>query len=236
MKHLLERCKSMLSHVEGWLFLIAALLLLAFAVMEALLHLFPDVLPRSILLRSCLLLVICAIFYLCTRLYADRTKDESVMKRLMVFFFFLYLYLLFNVTLLDKGLGRRDLAMDRSYYMENFVNFRPFESIYEVYVLGFIKGYVNSYYMLLNLLGNTCALMPLAFFLPLFFPLQRKWYVFLSTTVASVCLIEGLQLAFMVGSCDVDDLILNTFGAMLLFFILKIPPVRRLRERLLPIE
>ena len=204
--------------------------------MEILLHLFSDVLPTSILLRSCLLLLICMIFYLCAHLYADRTGKKTIFKKLTVFFFFLYVYLLLNVTLLDKGLGRRDLAMDRSYYMESFVNFQPFASIYEVYILGFIKGYVNSYYMLLNLLGNVCALMPLSFFLPLFFPSQRKWYVFLATTVTSVCLIEGLQLAFMVGSCDVDDLILNALGAMLLFFILKIPPVRRLRERLLPIE
>ena len=232
MRLFLKRCKNMLSHVEGWLFLAACVLFAFFAVLEILLHLLPDALPRSVLLRSLLLVLIAVIFYLCVKLSTDRTGNREGMKKLMIFFFFLYLYLLLDVTLLDKGLGRRDLAVDRAYYMKNFVNFHPFESIYEVYILGFVKGYVNSYYMLLNLLGNLCALMPLAFFLPLFFRAQKRWYVFLATTVASVCLIEGLQLAFMVGSCDVDDLILNTLGAMMLFFFLKIPPVKRWVEGL----
>jgi glycopeptide antibiotics resistance protein len=217
----------MLSHVEGWLFLAACTLFAFFAVMEILLHLLPDALPKSVLLRSLLLVLISAVFYLCVKLNTDRTGDRRGMKKLMVFFFFLYLYLLLDVTLLDKGLGRRDLSVNRACYMEKFVNFRPFESIYDVYILGFVKGYVNSYYMLLNLFGNLCALMPLSFFLPLFFSVQKRWCVFLATVAASCCLIEGLQLAFMVGSCDVDDLILNTLGAMMLFFLLKIPLAKR---------
>jgi glycopeptide antibiotics resistance protein len=176
--------------------------------------------------------LICTLFYLGGLLYADRKNNRKVMRILMWLFFGLYLYLLLNFTLLDKGMGRNALIPEsieggREYYVNRFVNLKPFQSIYDVYIQGFLNGYVNSYYMLLNLLGNTCAFMPLSFFLPHFWRGQRRWYVFLPTLTVSVAVVEALQFAFMVGCCDVDDLILNVGGAMILYFFFRIPLLSR---------
>lgn len=223
MKKSTLRCRIRLKYAENRVFLIASFFLLLFAVTELLVHLHTDRFPRSQIFRIVLSLLICALFYLGGCLYADRTKDRIILFRLMPLFFAVYLYLILDFTLLDKGLGRADrLQYDRADYLRLYVNFRPFQSIYGVYICGFRNGYVSAYYLILNLLGNICAFMPFAFFLPLFFKAQRHWYVFCTTMIVTVGAIETLQFAFMLGSCDVDDLILNVGGAVILYFLLRI--------------
>ncbi len=232
--------KKQLKTVDFWLFFAATLFLLLFAWTEGMM-LLSSGLPKSAPLRLLLLTVICALYYLGGRLCADRTKNTKVLRQLSILFFLLYLYILLNLTLLDKGMGRGMLVWNadgnaREYYLSRFVNLRPFRSIYEVYILGFVRGYVNAYYMLLNLLGNVCAFMPFALFLPLFWRAQRRWYIFVPTVLLTVAGVEALQFVFMVGSCDIDDLILNAGGSVLLYFILRIKPIWRICERLMGME
>lgn len=231
-----KRFFDFLKSAEAWIFLAATLFLLLFAILEVQLHTYRSALPRSILLRILLLFMICLLFYLGGLLYVQRTKDRRILPRLFFFFFLLYLYLLLNVTLFEKGFGRDHLVgngeSQREYYLRYFVNLTPFHSIWEVYIKGLLNGYVSAYYVLLNLLGNVGVFMPLAFFLPLLFRAQRHWYIFLPTLLLSVIAVELLQFSFMVGSCDVDDLILNTFGATLLYFLMRIPLLARLISRI----
>ncbi len=220
-------------HTDEWILFCAWVLLLFFALGELLRY--SGIEP---FFRTFLVLLICLIFYLGGLLQKQRTKDVTPLRRCFGLFFVLYLYLILTFTLLDPSLGRAgDSVYDqvhsmRSEYMERFFNPVPFRSIYHVYIRGFFRGYVNGYYTFLNLIGNVCAFMPLAFFLPYHFPAQRKWYFFLPTQILLVVLIESLQFLFMVGSCDVDDLILNAGGAFLCFFFLKIPSIGRLVKRL----
>lgn len=232
MKNVLTRIQKDARHAEFWVFLFASLFLILFALSEVQVLLHAERFSKSAMLRLILMVLICTLFYLGGLLYADRKNNRKVMRILMWLFFGLYLYLLLNFTLLDKGMGRNALIPEsieggREYYVNRFVNLKPFQSIYDVYIQGFLNGYVNSYYMLLNLLGNTCAFMPLSFFLPHFWRGQRRWYVFLPTLTVSVAVVEALQFAFMVGCCDVDDLILNVGGAMILYFFFRIPLLSR---------
>ncbi len=229
--------KKALAHADVWVFFSCAVFLILFAISEIQVHLLPDRFPKSALFRLFLLCLICAVAYLGGMLYADRTKRKAVFPILLWIFFALYLYMILNLTLFDRGMGRANLLYNapgdaREYYMSRFVNLTPFQSIYRVYIRGFLNGYVNAYYMLLNLLGNICAFMPFSFFLPIFFGLQRRWYVFLPTMLLTVGGVEALQFLFMVGSCDIDDLILNVGGAMILYFLLKIPSLHRATQKI----
>ncbi len=237
----ITKAKQLLKTADFWIFSLSTLLLLLFAYAEGAVLLREELLPKSAPLRLLLLVVICALYYLGGRLYAVRTKNIKILRHLSILFFVLYLYILLNFTLLDKGMGRGMLVWNadgdaREYYLSRFVNLRPFRSIYEVYILGFARGYVNAYYMLLNLLGNVCAFMPFALFLPLFWRTQKKWYFFVPTVLFTVAAVEALQFVFMVGSCDIDDLILNAGGAILLYFILRIKPIWHICERLMGVE
>ena len=149
---------------------------------------------------------------------------------LFCLYFALYLHLLLTLTLLDPSLGR-DLIWaenSRAYYLEWYVNLRPFHTIWNVYIVGGLgKGLLSRASILFNLLGNLGMLSPLAVFLPLFFRPMRRFYVFLPTVLFVTALIEALQFCFMRGSCDIDDLLLNAGGAFLFFLFLKLPPVSR---------
>ena len=65
-----------------------------------------------------------------------------------------------------------------------------------------------------NLFGNVLMFLPLGFLLPLTFrKLTGLWKILLATA-SLITAVELLQLFTLVGSCDIDDLILNTLGCM----------------------
>lgn len=188
--------------------------------------------------RLLLALAICALFYCGGVLHSKRNPQSRVRFFLMVLFFLLYLYLIVSFTLLDPSLGRgsdsvyTDFAHRHREYAARFVNLHPFQSIWKVYIQGLLGGYLHPYYVLLNLLGNICVFAPMAYFLPLFFKAQKRSFVFLLTMILTTLTVEGLQFVLTVGSCDVDDLILNVGGAMLTYVIFRIPSVSRFLARL----
>jgi len=65
----------------------------------------------------------------------------------------------------------------------------------------------------INLAGNVVMFVPLGFLLPLVFPkLTNAWKTLLCVALI-ITAVELAQLLTLVGSCDVDDLILNLGGA-----------------------
>ena len=65
----------------------------------------------------------------------------------------------------------------------------------------------------INLGGNIIMFVPLGFLLPKVFPKLSSLPRVLITTALIITLVEILQLFTLVGSCDIDDLILNVIGA-----------------------
>ena len=74
---------------------------------------------------------------------------------------------------------------------------------------------------LINLLGNVVMFVPLGLFLPLIFTRLRKLWRTLFTVTLLIAVVEIAQLFTLLGSCDVDDLILNLLGAALGYGIYK---------------
>jgi len=63
-----------------------------------------------------------------------------------------------------------------------------------------------------NLAGNVIMFIPLGIFLPLvFFRLRKLWKTLLWAALI-ISIAELLQLLTLVGTCDIDDLILNLIG------------------------
>lgn len=224
-----ESVLRQLRYADVWILLFASLLLCVLFARELF-----GFFHFAALTRTILLILNCAIFYLGGLLYCKRTKQIGLMRVLFGLFFVLYLYLLLSLTLLDPSLGRGigsvydQIGGTRELYTKHFVNLIPLRSIYSVYIKGFLSGQVTPYYTLLNLCGNVCAFMPLSFFLPYFLRAQRKPYCFLPTVLLFAVAVELLQLTLMVGSCDVDDLLLNVGGAAFLYQLLNLPVLQRL--------
>jgi glycopeptide antibiotics resistance protein len=95
-------------------------------------------------------------------------------------------------------------------------NFLPFHEI-KRYL--FAPG-LPTRLVLENLLGNIVLFIPLGIYLSLLF---RRRFISLLLTATLSAAAELIQLHFALGSCDVDDIILNTLGGALgiaLYFVL----------------
>ena len=116
-------------------------------------------------------------------------------------------YLLFLGYLLFYSVG-----FNRVEHEEYRYNLTMFQEIMRYYDLGMRTGRWNLFVM--NVIGNIVVFMPIGMFLPSLFARCRN---ILFTTVLSfeisLC-VEVVQLVTKVGSFDVDDLLLNTFGGI----------------------
>ena len=110
-------------------------------------------------------------------------------------------------------------------FAEN-VNLKPLETI-KLY-LGLVQGSSPGLmrHAVVNLVGNVILFIPLGWFLPrLWHSMRAFWKVFL-VVLGAIILVEVLQFASGLGSCDVDDLILNVPAAMLGYALWKCIPRR----------
>lgn len=123
----------------------------------------------------------------------------------------LYLVLLTYFLFFAEAMGRNPDA--RTDYAYNLV---PFREIRRFIVYRDILGYKAVF---LNLVGNVAAFMPFGFILPEVWDQLNRWYtITLLGFIFSLC-IETAQLVGRVGSFDVDDLLLNTVGALIGYFV-----------------
>ena len=93
------------------------------------------------------------------------------------------------------------------------INMTPFFTVRNY--LHVILHHHNAYlvtHCVINLPGNVLLFIPAGWLLPKLWKKQRNFFLFFPTCAASIFLIEVLQLFTLLGSFDVDDLILNLFG------------------------
>lgn len=93
------------------------------------------------------------------------------------------------------------------------LNLEPFHTIRL-----FLKVLNNQTYSstaFINLGGNVILFIPLGFFLPRVFPCLQKFGRAILATTLIITAVELTQLFTLLGSCDIDDLILNVIGAAL---------------------
>lgn len=97
------------------------------------------------------------------------------------------------------------------------VNLTPFHTISEFLATLASRDDYLARHAFVNLAGNVVMFLPLGVFLPLLFGKLRRYWRFLLVCALAIVLIEAAQALLLVGSADVDDLILNLCGASLGF-------------------
>ncbi len=221
------------------LYLIAIIILIYYFSLE-----FNELLHLSPTGRIVLLLLSCLIMYfggLALTKYIDEKYKNKVLKINIGIWFILYIILLSTLTLFDDYFFRGDFNILNwnselfKNYMSNSFNLIPFKTILG-YITKFISGDIAPYIFIYNILGNAVALMPFAFFLPILFEKQKKLKNFLLTMICIVVGIELLQFITMSGCCDIDDVILNVVGALVMFGILRIKSINQLIRNIFLLE
>lgn len=139
------------------------------------------------------------------------------MKKSVKFIFPIYIFLLITVVIFKIFPNfticqiHYDIKQSRANGYIN-LNLIPFKTIVFYVKQGF------ELFAVKNLIGNVIPFIPMGFLLPFYLKKHRL----LKTAVISLIFIficETIQLFFMLGYFDVDDIILNFVGVVLGFFI-----------------
>ena len=214
------------------MYVIAILILSFYSIMTFTIQL-AEISRLILLCSSCLFLYFGGFFL------SKYLNNNKPMKINLWIYFILYIILLLTLTLFDPMFGRSFSIVDWSNelfnkYISNSFNIIPFHTIID-YISKFNSLY-DTKTIMVNLLGNLIALMPMAIFLPLLFKKTRKLKNFLLTVVIIVFCIEIVQFLTLTGSCDIDDIILNTVGAVFAYMIFKIGSINNLIRNIFLLE
>lgn len=134
----------------------------------------------------------------------QRKYEKIVFRILFAVYVLLVIYFLFFAETTGRTIS------DRTYHY-NLILFKEIKR-FIVY-----RQQLGMFAVTANLLGNVLIFLPFGMLVPFLTKRFKKfWSVVLLTFELSV-LVELVQLVTKVGSCDVDDILLNTIGGMLGF-------------------
>lgn len=110
-----------------------------------------------------------------------------------------------------------------SQYLSRAVNLKPLRTIGNYwYVVQRTADPALIRHIVINLVGNVVMFIPLGYFLPLNWQFFRRSRRLMLCTFCIISCIELLQMATMLGSLDIDDVILNLAGCALGYLCWKI--------------
>ncbi len=222
----MKKKKNLISSIV--MYVVAAFILLFYIIVSFRIEM-TEIFRLILLCGSCLFL------YFAGLLLSKYLGNNKPMKINLYIFFILYLILLITLTLFDSLWGRNSIDVKNfKDYIKQSVNLVPFKTII-IYIKEFNSMY-STRQIMFNLLGNICALMPMALFLLLLFKKQSKFKNFIVTIVIIILGIEFLQLITTTGRFDIDDLILNLFGAAIMYLLLNIKSVKNLINNIFLLE
>lgn len=185
-------------------------------------------------IRIILLFILCIFIYINGYILVKKMNyDKKILKINLMIYFLIYSVTICTLTLFDEVFGRQGIVIIKwnrellNLYTKYSFNIIPFKTI-NLFLSGYLKGIVSFKNFSMNIFGNLLIFMPYGIFLPLIFKKQEKFKIFLLTITSSVIVIELVQFITMSGSCDIDDLILNVSGAVMVFLIFKIKFLRKI--------
>lgn len=162
--------------------------------------------------------------YFVNKYEKDMDKKRSIIHQICIIIFVVYLIQLLSMLFFEGGFGRNEFQ-NMSFskiiyhnYLKHSFNLIPFKMIF-FYINGFLNGTKTFMALCINLFGNFVAFMPMAIFLPILIPKLKKPKQFLLFMIFMVASIELLQMVLLTGCCDIDDLILNVSGSMIVYII-----------------
>ncbi|MFB7640454.1 VanZ family protein [Peribacillus butanolivorans] len=158
---------------------------------------------------------------------AKRKKTVVWFNELMGLLFILYALMVVSVTLFPLYIG-----IPHEEFSYRFINYKPLISIFDdISQVG--TAYSGDTLFMIKLIvrnvgGNILMFMPLGFLAPVLWGRYRRFKnilmigLIVSLSIESLQLVENLLEVAMTRSVDIDDVICNTFGAILGYSIYKL--------------
>lgn len=151
-----------------------------------------------------------------------KNSTKNKIRRIGYILFVLYVLLLVYFLFFSEGYGRA--VTEEKIYRYNLIPFLEIRRFWNY------RSQLGMAAVFANLFGNVIGFIPYGFMLPV---MTRKCRSGLFITLSGFglsLLIESVQLVTRVGCFDVDDLILNTLGAALGYFLFAVCNYLRSRQ------
>ena len=170
-----------------------------------------------------------------------KSKDMQEKKKIRNFWlkalFIIYCLLLITILFLNNEYrmgGFQNISTFSREHLETS-NIIPFATIIG-YVSGMVSNDINTGIVIINLVTNLLLFAPMGFFIPMLFQDKIKnTKQFLIIIIILTFLVEIIQFITYRGSTDIDDIILNTIGASIVYILMKTKVVEKLLEKAIDI-
>ena len=170
-----------------------------------------------------------------------KSKDIQEKSKIRNFWlkalFIIYCLLLITILFLNNEYRMGGFQNISTFSREHFEtsNIIPFATIIG-YVSGMVSNDINTGIVIINLVTNLLLFAPMGFFIPMLFQDKIKnTKQFLIIIIILTFLVEIIQFITYRGSTDIDDIILNTIGASIVYILMKTKVVEKLLEKAIDI-
>ena len=106
------------------------------------------------------------------------------------------------------------------------VNISPLKTIF-LYYNAYTRHTLPIKNIILNMIGNVMLFMPFGYFMYVLFKPMRSFLPYFFFFLFVIIGVEGIQYIARVGSADIDDIILNMSGILILYITMKIPFIKK---------
>lgn len=170
-----------------------------------------------------------------------KSKDIQEKSKIRNFWlkalFIIYCLLLITILFLNNEYRMGGFQNISTFSKEHFEtsNIIPFATIIG-YASGMVSNDINTGIVIINLVTNLLLFAPMGFFIPMLFQDKIKnTKQFLIIIIILTFLVEIIQFITYRDSTDIDDIILNTIGASIVYMLMKTKAVKKLLEKAIDI-
>ena len=163
-----------------------------------------------------------------------KSKDIQEKSKIRNFWlkalFIIYCLLLITILFLNNEYRMGGFQNISTFSKEHFEtsNIIPFATIIG-YASGMVSNDINTGIVIINLVTNLLLFAPMGFFIPMLFQDKIKnTKQFLIIIIILTFLVEIIQFITYRGSTDIDDIILNTIGASIVYMLMKTKFIKKL--------
>ena len=171
-----------------------------------------------------------------------KAKDIQEKSRIRNFWlkilFIIYFLLLITVLFLNNEYRMYVFQNINIFSKEHFEmsNIIPFATIID-YISRLVSNEINAGIVIINFATNLLLFAPMGFFIPMLYSDMIKNIKQVAIFMIIITLIvEVLQFITFRGSTDIDDIILNTLGAVIVYIIMKTRFVKKLLKKVIDIS
>ena len=183
------------------------------------------------------------IFLIIATMIVEIKKSKDIQEKNQIrnfwlkILFIIYLLLLITILFLKNEYRMGGFEDINTFSNEHFetINIIPFATIIG-YISGLLFENININIVIINLATNLLLFAPMGFFIPILFDKKVKNIKqFGMVMVLITILVEILQFITYSGSTDIDDIILNTTGAIIIYMLMKTKFVKNLLNKVIDV-